>query len=392
MMTPAPSPAIRKKVLLVVGFAVFVDMLIYGLIVPILPSYAESLGASQTRIGLLFSSYALTLFVATPLLGMLADKVGRKGPLLWGMIGLAATTVMFAFATEFWVLVAARMLQGIAAAATWTAGLALLADVYPSEERGTAMGLALSGQAAGTLLGPTVGGWLFEWGGYKLPFLIAALLALIDALLRVSLLRQVSDTKAERFISPLRLLQSRAIWMIAGVVALGAAIPAILEPTLPLHLSRHLNASPGVIGLLFAVPTIAYALTTGMIGALSTKVGHAKTIAAGLMFIAIILPLNALPDMIWLQVVVLALLGIGMGTVLAPALPKLTDLSQQTVTGANAHGFTFAVYNTAYSVGMMVGPLGSSVLTEHFGISYAYLVIGAAAMLCSILFHRGMPK
>lgn len=160
----------QKAALMVVGLAVFIDMLIYGLVVPILPRYADSLGATQTEIGFLFSSYAIALFIATPVFGLLTDRIGRKTPLLWGLIGLIASTLMFAIAHTFWLLVVARALQGIAAAMTWTAGLALLADLYPSEERGKAMGLALSGQAAGTLLGPTIGGWLYQWGSYQLPF------------------------------------------------------------------------------------------------------------------------------------------------------------------------------------------------------------------------------
>lgn len=89
---------------------------------------------------------------------------------------------------RFWMLLFARVLQGIAAAASWTAGLALLADVYPAQQRGKVMGIALSGQALGTLLGAVVGGWLYEWGGFRLPFLVAAGLALLDGLLRLTIL------------------------------------------------------------------------------------------------------------------------------------------------------------------------------------------------------------
>ncbi len=73
----------QKAALIVVGLAVFIDMLIYGLVVPILPRYADSLGATQTEIGFLFSSYAIALFIATPIFGLLTDRIGRKTPLLW---------------------------------------------------------------------------------------------------------------------------------------------------------------------------------------------------------------------------------------------------------------------------------------------------------------------
>lgn len=161
---------IQYSVLIVVILAIFADMLMYGLVVPFLPVHAESLGASQSEIGLLFSSYALSLFVATPFFGALADKMGRKKLLVLGLMALAVTTLIYAFATSFWVLVLARLLQGFAAAIPWTAGLALLAEVFQKEERGKALGLAMSGQAGGVLLGPPIGGWLYEFGGYHFPF------------------------------------------------------------------------------------------------------------------------------------------------------------------------------------------------------------------------------
>ncbi|TMF41799.1 MAG: MFS transporter, partial [Chloroflexi bacterium] len=78
-----------RAILLVVTLAIFTDMLVYGLVVPILPRYATTLGASQAAIGLLFGSYAVALLVATPFWGILSDRVGRRGPMLWGLIGLA---------------------------------------------------------------------------------------------------------------------------------------------------------------------------------------------------------------------------------------------------------------------------------------------------------------
>lgn len=162
----------QKSVLLVVTLAIFTDMLLYGMIVPILPDYAENLGISQTAIGILFGSYAAALLIATPIFGVVSDKFGRRSPMLWGILGLGVATLLFAFANTFWLLLLCRVLQGIAAAATWTSGLALLADFYPSKERGKVMGIALSGQALGTLLGPAFGGWLYQLGGYMLPFFL----------------------------------------------------------------------------------------------------------------------------------------------------------------------------------------------------------------------------
>ncbi|WP_257151736.1 MFS transporter [Bacillus pseudomycoides] len=287
METRLTMSRVQKASLWVVAIAVFTDMLIYGMIVPILPRYAETLGASQTEIGFLFGSYAITLLLATPILGVVSDKVGRRLPMILGLFGLAAATLLFGLANSFWLLVLARMLQGISAAATWTAGLALLADVFPLQERGKAMGLALSGQAAGMLLGPTIGGALYQWGGYHLPFIIAASIALIDGILRITLLHNEPKSSSNQRISYRSILNMRSLFIMIGIIILGSALPSALEPTLPLYLQDTLHLSPGTIGLLFAVPTLAYGFTAPIIGTLSTKIGRKQTMAVGIALAAL---------------------------------------------------------------------------------------------------------
>ncbi|WP_311518990.1 MFS transporter [Paenibacillus albidus] len=369
------TPKQQKAALLVVGLAVFTDMMIYGVVVPILPQYASSLGASPAQIGILFGSYGIALLLASPLFGLLSDRIGRKGPLLWGLLGLAATTLLFLAADSFWQLVAARALQGVAAAATWTAGLALVADVYPAAERGKAMGMALSGQAAGTLLGPAAGGWLYQLGGYAAPFLFVAALTLTDAVLRIVLLRRVPDVKASEPRQSRSMLRSRSLLLIFGIVILGAAIPAVLEPTLPLRLKAVFGLSPGGIGLLFMIPTAAYGLIAPLAGAWAARKGNLPVIRLGMVITAIALPLNALGASLWLQAATLALLGIGMGTILSPSLPEMALAADQN--GSQSYGIVFSLYNTAYSAGMMTGPLLAGLLTNYFGIEIAYLAAGA---------------
>lgn len=365
----------KASVLAVVILAIFSDMLMYGLVVPFLPVHAESLGASQSQIGILFSSYALALFVATPFFGALSDKVGRKKLLVWGLIALAVTTLLYAFASSFWVLVLARLLQGFAAAIPWTAGLALLAEVFTKEERGKAMGLAMSGQAGGVLLGPPIGGWLYDLGGYRFPFFTATGVALIVALLCLVSLRKVTEMQSDRFTSPFKNLRNKNVLIIAGVAVIGASVFASIEPTLPIHFNENLEISASVIGLLFVAVTLGYGLTSPLIGSISTKIGHVKTIRIGIIMAAIVLPLNAFPTSIWMQVVTLAMLGIALGMVLTPALPKLADISQEA--GATSQGLIYAVYNTAYSFGMMAGPVIASMLTDGFGLILAYSAMGA---------------
>lgn len=374
----------RKKALFVVTLAVFTDMFIHGMIVPILPIYAASLGISQTALGFLFGSYALALLITTPIFGMISDKIGRRGPMLWGILGLAAATLLFAFANTFWFLLLARILQGCAAAITWTAGLALLADFYPSEERGQAMGIALSGQAIGILVGPSMGGWLYQIGGYMFPFFVAAGMAVLDGLLRLLLLKEEPHREKQTEQQPFELLRNQHFLLIVGAVMIGAAVPSALQPTLPARFEAVFHATPLVIGLLFAVPTIAYAVIAPLIGRLSTKLGHARMTVLGFIITALAMAFVTLPSNIYLEIAALSLIGIGMGMILAPSLPCMADLAQEKENAS--YGFTFAIYNTAYSVGMMIGPVLSGLLSENFGLQWAYVILAGAIVLYMMVF------
>ena len=374
----------RKKALFVVALAIFTDMFIHGMIVPILPIYAGSLGISQTALGFLFGSYALALLITTPIFGMISDKLGRRGPMLWGILGLAAATLLFAFANTFWFLLLARILQGCAAAITWTAGLALLADFYPSEERGQAMGIALSGQAMGILVGPSLGGWLYQIGGYTFPFFVAAGMAVLDGLLRLLLLKEESHRGKQTEQQPFELLRNQQFLLIVGAVMIGAAVPSALQPTLPARFEEVFHATPLVIGLLFAVPTIAYAVIAPLIGRLSTKLGHARMTVLGFIITALAMAFVTLPSNIYLEIAALSLIGIGMGMILAPSLPRMADLAQEKENAS--YGFTFAIYNTAYSVGMMMGPVLSGLLSENFGLQWAYVILAGAIVLYMMVF------
>lgn len=360
-------------------------MLVYGLVVPILPGYALSLGVSQTAIGFLFASYAIALFVATPIFGILSDKIGRKGPMLWGLLGLAGSTLLYAFAKHFWMLVLARSLQGVSAAITWTAGFALLADLFPSQDRGKVMGIALSGQSIGTLIGPTVGGWLYQLGGYEIPFLAATGLAILDGVLRIFLIQDVPHETSERAVSSLQLLKNRRLLIIVGVVIIGASIPCVLEPTLPLRLQNGMKLSSGMTGLLFAIPTLAYAISAPVIGSLSQRIGRYKAMSLGMIVAAACFPFIALSNSLWLVAIVLVFLGIGMGTAITPCLPEFAEISE--TSGASSFGASFSIYNTAYSIGMMIGPTVGGILTNYLGIIWCYSVVAIVIFVYMVFFQ-----
>ena len=244
----------ETSALIVVSMAIFVDMFLYGVTVPIIPSLATEYSLSSGEIGFLFGIYAAVMILLTPVIGLWVDRKGFRQPLLIGLIGLATSTIFFAYAPSFALLVIARALQGASAAATWTAGLALLAAVYPKENRGAAMGTAFSLMSAGLLLGPPIGGFLFERFGRAIPFLICAGLVLIDLLLRIFLIRGIPHLPRE--IHYKELMGTRNFLSALFITVIGASLFAFIEPILPLHTTRFLQTTSFSIGLMFGAATL----------------------------------------------------------------------------------------------------------------------------------------
>ncbi|KAI1316719.1 hypothetical protein EDD11_009535 [Mortierella claussenii] len=164
--------------------ALFTDMVVYGVVVPILPIIVkERLGGTSSDVGLLFACYAIGLLASTPFFAILSDKYqNRRIPMMVGMLGLAVATVGFSLASNYWVLIMARIGQGSAGGASWTIGLGMLADVYPPDNLGVVMGATMMANSIGFMLGPMVGAYFYEYHGYKAPFVFCAALAVLDFL------------------------------------------------------------------------------------------------------------------------------------------------------------------------------------------------------------------
>src|SRR3954463_16408677 len=187
----------RGVTVALVTFATFTDIVAYSVAVPVLPALSRTLGASPTMIGLLFASFGVTLLTMSMPMGSVSHRVGRKAPLVGGMIALAASTVLFAYADSLPWLFAARLVQGAADAVTWVVGFALIADRYGPEERGRVSGIVMSGTSIAFMVGPSIGGWLYEIGGIRAPFLLVAGLALFCAVafLWLDIPRPVAETE-----------------------------------------------------------------------------------------------------------------------------------------------------------------------------------------------------
>src|SRR6185295_468764 len=241
-----------------VTFATFTDIVAYSIAVPVLPDLTRTLGASPTTVGLLFASFGVTALLTAIPMGVVSDRIGRKGPLVAGFVGLAVASVMLAFADGLPSLFVARLAQGAADAVTWVVGLALVADSYEPAERGRASGIVMSGASSAFVIGPSLGGWMYELGGLRLPFLAVAAMAAAAAIAALALKLPTTHSRPEP-VPILAVLRVPAVGACAAAVIIAAATMSMLEPVLALHL-QALGINPARIGLVFGIAAACAAM------------------------------------------------------------------------------------------------------------------------------------
>src|SRR5919202_2813202 len=173
----------RRSPLLVIFIAVFIDLVGFGIVIPVLPFYVEGtrFNASPRAVGLLFASYSIMQLVFTPILGRLSDRHGRRPILFFSLIGTSVGFFILGFATTLWMLFAGRIIDGITGGNISTAQ-AYIADVTTEENRAKGMGLIGAAFGLGFVFGPVIGGVLSKWD-VGVPLLFAGGLAFCNAVL-----------------------------------------------------------------------------------------------------------------------------------------------------------------------------------------------------------------
>ncbi|MEU4157842.1 MFS transporter [Actinoplanes sp. NPDC026670] len=354
----------------VVAIALALDMFLYGAIIPVLPELPAVDGSAMPS-GVLFAVYAAAQLSTVPFVGRLVDRIGPRRPLQAGILGVAAATLFFGLATTvpgtagLVLLILGRAAQGVAAAISWTAGLALVAAVHPAERRGQAMGLTLSAVGAGILLGPAVSGWLAGWLGPAAPFHLIAVFALGDAIARFLLVKADDRPPVE---VPLRTVaKGPRAGLLITLTTIGAAAIAYLEPVLPLHLD-DLGVGSGGIGLAFAGAALAGVLGSPLGGGLADRIGPDRVAAIGAAVVAAGFVLAG-RDATAPAVAGLILAGFGAQLLLAPTLVLVGRLAEHQQ--SPAYGVAYALYNLAYTAGLTVAPLAAGLLGGLAGITGA---------------------
>jgi predicted MFS family arabinose efflux permease len=377
----------RRAAVFFVTLGAFTDLLAYSIAVPVLPDLTRRLGASPTVIGLLFASFGLTLLGVSVPIGAVSDRIGRRWPLFFGMTVLALATMAFAYGDRLSWLFAARLMQGAADAVTWGVGFALVADLFGPSERGRVMGLVMSGSNLGFMLGPSIGGWLYESGGARLPYLVVTGLAVVSAagFLWLRLPRPQSQPQHER-VPIATLMRSPSVMSCAIAVMVASATISMFEPVLSLWLSSSLAVQPGRIGLVFGVAAVGSTVLHPAYGRLADRYGGRPLMLIGLAAGGVIMPVLGQIGSYGAVVAVFTILAATFSLVVTPSLAYMANATAQA--GSSSFGVSFGLYNFAWGAGLLAGPALGGVLYETIGFERLLLVWPPVVLSAALLLAR----
>jgi DHA1 family multidrug resistance protein-like MFS transporter len=356
--------ASNHRNLYILTFTLFVVMLGYGVIIPILPFYIENMGAGGTELGLLTASYAVMRLIFGPIWGGFSDRVGRKPVLLVGIAGYVVTMVWFGLATELWMLFAARILSGILSSATAPTTMAYIGDSTPGDERGGGMGMLGAAAGIGTIFGPVLGGFLAD-ASLAMPFFVAAGMALLSFVLAAIFLPESLQhearlkSKSEEKIIDLNSWREAIFSPIGNLLLLTFVCTCglmIFASVFGLYALEQYDFGPDDVGLMMMVLGLVSALTQGILaGPLTKRWGEGAVIKFSILgtalgFVFLLLANTYLT--IFISTAFFAL----MTALQVPALTSLTS-RQATV----AQGVAMGLSNSFISLGRIVGPIWGGV-------------------------------
>lgn len=403
----------RKPSLLIIFLAVFIDLIGFGIVLPLLPIYSKNFGATGPLIGLIMASFSMMQFVFTPLWGRLSDRIGRRPVILTNTAGAAASYVLFAMGSGFagntalLVLLVSRVCAGICGS-NITVAQAYIADITPPHERSKRMGIIGMAFGLGFIFGPALGAFSLKFFGLTGPGWVAAALCAINFIAAFFLLPESWKPTSEHVASRPRLAQwahtlgRPKVGLLIGVFFLATFAFTCFETTLGLLVGQnfHLDPEKGddakTIGYLFAYcGVVGAAVQGGAIGRLVKMLGEPRLIAVSLALVAFSLaPLPFIhataggPRLVsWIELLLaLGFLSAGSGLTRPPVFGLISVL-----TSAYEQGATIGVAQSAGSLARIIGPIFAATLFDHHP-ALPYLICGGVSLLAAMLTWQSLCK
>lgn len=380
-----------KKALPVLFIVMFLVMIGFGIIIPVLPFYAEDMGASPIELGLLMAVYSVMQLLFAPMWGRISDQIGRKPVMLIGITGLALSFFLMAFATKLWMLFVARTIGGLLSSANMPTVMAYVADITSEEDRGKGMGIIGASVGLGFIFGPAIGG-IFSKTSLSTPFLIAGISSLITIflvlfILKESLTEKKNIQQTEKISFKHFFNHSLAIlYFIQLFVSLSLAG---LEATFAYYAAEKAGLNTVHIGYIFMIMGLTGAIVQGgLVGTLTKKFGEGFVIQLGTVISSIGFALILFVDSFLTAAIFLTIFGLGNG-VIRPSVSAL--VTKKSTIG---HGSATGLLSSFDSLGRIIGPpLGGWLFSITIGLPYiSGIIISIIAFILYQLYKTQSNK
>ena len=379
-----------RRIYNVLFISVFATMLGLGIVSPLLPIYAENLGATGIWLGVIFSAFALSRSVFMPIIGRISDRRGRKWIILIGMFAYAVLSLAYLIAGSVYSLTAVRFAHGLASAMVVPIAMAYIADLSEKGKEGSHMGNFSISMFLGMGVGPLLGGFLNDTFGMPSVFYaMAGLSAFATLLVAISLPEAkpggfaLPDAPSTPMPALIKLPVMQGVMVFAFISALGRGGMMVFVPVFgPL-----IAISPFEVGIVLSANTFLMALLQVPIGRLTDTGNKVALIVAGSTIAAIALAVIPLTHSFLPLLLVTSLIGVG-GAIQQPAIMALTVDAGRTI----GMGTSMGAYNTVFGIGMIIAPLMGGAFMDFVGIEAVFYVGGAISLIGTVIFAAMMQR
>lgn len=380
-----------KKSEAVLFAAVLIDMLGFGIVMPVLPFYATELSATPLEVTLIIASFSAMQLAAAPLWGRVSDRRGRRPLIIAGLFASAVSYLIFGLAHSVAVLLLSRMAAG-AAGGTVSVAQAYIADTTTAEDRAHGLGLLGAASGLGVMLGPALGGFVSSWGGLAAPGFVAAGLCGLNGVAAAVLLpesrprRQEGPHETATLRDWLHTMTRYPLRLLLSVYFLGISSFTAMTALLALYAEARFGLGARDIGLLFTLSGATTVIVRGvLLGRLVRRFGEPFTVRVGMVGLLVALVGMALvPAAAWLWAIA-PMYAFGAGT-LFPALASLVSRA----TDEHSQGSVLGGSQVVGGSGRVVGPLWGGWLFQQVGIRSPF-IFGATVVAGALVLALRIP-
>lgn len=365
----------------VIGFAVFFSSYLR---IPVMPLFAATLGAGPVQVGTINGAFMLTVSLLSMPAGLLADRTGRKFPIIAGVAASAASSLLVSLCHQPGQMVAAYILFGVGLAAFAPAMLSLVADLVPSNRLGQAYGWYTTAIYIAMTLGPALGGYLAKITGFRQLFLLSGgLLAAVTVMAFLILPKEPPHHKAEVHFfwgSSRSLLRNRNL-LACLLASVGSCVGfGVFLTFVPLYASQQ-GYDAAQVGLVFAAQAVTNVFGRVPIGRLADRYDRRWLVAVGLVFLAI--PLMILGQVVLLSHMIACAVVMGVG--IALTFTAIGALIAELIP-AKQRGLAMGMYNSCIYLGMMIGSTIMGLSLKKIGYPLGFAAAGSSALVVLMLF------